>query len=372
MLGTILLFILIFCVIVISHEFGHFIVARINGIRVSEFTVGVGPKLFGFKKNGTEFCFRLLPFGGACIYELDEDGLPFGLEREAKEKVEESEEADAGFINDKSGVAFAKAPVWSRIATVLAGPVFNFILAYILALVVVWFTGSSRPVITGLMEGYPAKEAGMQEGDLITRMNGSRVYLANEIYINTYINGGKEMTIDFTRDGEKHSVTVTPRYDDEVDRYLVGFNGYGEYVYGNNAGVFKYAAYEVRYGVVGTVKGLLMMLTGNGSKDDIGGPVAMATAIDDVKEAASPYGGWIVALNMMNLAMLLSVNLGIVNLLPLPAIDGGRLLFLIIEAVTGRKIPPEKEGLVHLVGFVLLILLMIFVTYNDIIRLLSR
>lgn len=396
-LETIVLFIFVFCLITISHEYGHYIIARINGIRVQEFTIGVGPKLFGFKKHGTEFCLRLLPFGGACIYDLDEEKLPDDLGRSSKElasiargsrvRNEQSDEtveaddaathdrdkdaADDGFLREEAGVPFNEAKVGARIATVLAGPVCNFILAYILAVIVVWFTGSSKPVVTGIMEGYPAEKAGIQAGDLITSMNGSHICLSSEIPLNTYINGSADMTITYVRDGEKHEVTVTPEYYPEEDRYLVGFNGYGEYVYCNNANCFKYALYEVRYGFVGTLKSLLMLIKGEGSKDDIGGPVAMAQVVDEVKDAASPYGFGLVMLNMFNIAMLLSVNLGIINLLPLPAIDGGRLMFFIVEAIRGKAVAPEKEGIVHLIGFLLLIILMVFVTYNDVVRLIT-
>lgn len=393
-LVTILLFLFVFCIIVVSHEFGHYIVAKLNGIRVIEFGIGMGPKLCGFKKGGTEYCIRLLPIGGACIYDMDEDELTGGdmASREAADmlrkaqvgeltgrvpKTEEGAESvneagrDDSFLNEKNGIAFTKAGVWRRIAVVLAGPIFNFILAYLLALIVVWNTGSTSPVINNVMEGYPAEEAGMQSGDIITEMNGSKVYLATEIYVNTYINKDKTMDIKFLRDGKEMEVSVTPKYNEEEGRYLVGFNGYGKYVTCKNSGVFRYAYYEVRYGFVGTVKSLLMMLAGDGSKDDVAGPVGMAQIIGETKDAAAPYGVWAVFLNMFNIAMLLSVNLGILNLLPLPAIDGGRLIFLVVEAIRGKPVPPEKESIVHLVGFALLLVLMVFVMYNDIMRLIT-
>lgn len=415
---TILLFIFVFCLIVISHEFGHYIVAKINGVRVIEFGIGMGPKLISFHKNGTDYCIRLLPIGGACIYDMgdmldmeDENSNDKRIEKtliqRAEEKISEHDEnidqnskgsfsgADArlerirnekmnkrgkglgeeghddGFLAEKQGIPYTEAPVFVRMAIVIAGPLFNFILAYFIALIVVWNTGSTTPVINGLIDGYPAQEAGMQEGDLITRMNGNRVYLASEIYVNTYLNQEREMTIEYLRDGKKYATTVTPKYDEELGRYLVGFKGYGQYVDCKNASVFEYSFYEVRYGFVGVTKTLLMLIQGRGSKDDIAGPVGMAQTIDEVKDVASPYGPWVVFLNIINLAMLLSVNLGIINLLPLPAIDGGKLIFLIVEAVRGKPIPPEKEGIVHLVGFALLMVLMIFVMYNDVMRIIT-
>ena len=375
-LVSLLLFLLVFFIIVVSHEFGHFITAKANGVRVIEFGIGMGPKLVGFHKNGTDYVLRALPIGGACIYDTGlEDAFDESMEKNTVKDTESRSTgtagSDAGFLEERQGIAYTKAPLLTRIAIVLAGPVFNFIMAYLLALIVVWFTGSSNAEVTSLMEGYPAEEAGLEVGDIITKMNGSRVYLANEIYVNTYTNKERPLTIEFTRNGEKHTITIVPRYNEETGRYLMGLNGYGTYVDCKNIGIFRYAFYEERYAFVGTWKSLVALLSGRGSKDDVAGPVGMAQAIDEVKDAAAPYGPWVVLLNMFNIAMLLSVNLGILNLLPLPAIDGGKLLFLIVEGVRGRPVPPEKEGIVHLVGFALLAMLAVAVMYNDIMRIIK-
>lgn len=346
---TIVLFVLVFGVIVVGHELGHFLLAKANGITVVEFSVGMGPKLLRFKKGGTEYSLRLLPIGGACMFE-GEDGL----------------DNDNGTPSEG---AFPNASVWARISTVFAGPFFNFILAYILAMIVVGYAGSDKPVINGLIDGYPAQEAGMQPGDVITRMNGERIYVAREIWLNTYVGAGETMKVEFLRDGEKHTVTLVPKYDEEEGRYLLGFNGYGEYVDCRNGGIFKYSYYEVRYSLRATIKSLGMLVQGKASKDDISGPIGVAQVIGEVKEQAEPYGIWMVILNMINIALLLSVNLGVMNLLPLPALDGGRLVFLIIEAIRGKPVPPDKEGMVHFAGFVVLMVLMVFVMFNDISRL---
>ena len=346
---TIVLFVLVFGVIVVGHELGHFLLAKANGITVVEFSVGMGPKLLRFKKGGTEYSLRLLPIGGACMFE-GEDGL----------------DNDNGTPSEG---AFPNASVWARISTVFAGPFFNFILAYILAMIVVGYAGSDRPVINGLIDGYPAQEAGMQPGDVITRMNGERIYVAREIWLNTYVGAGETMKVEFLRDGEKHTVTLVPKYGEKEERYLLGFNGYGDYVDCRNAGIFKYSYYEVRYSLRATIKSLGMLIQGKASKDDISGPIGVAQVIGEVKEQAEPYGIWMVILNMINIALLLSVNLGVMNLLPLPALDGGRLVFLIIEAIRGKPVPPDKEGMVHFAGFVVLMVLMVFVMFNDISRL---
>ena len=349
---TLVFFVLIFGLVVVAHEFGHFLLAKANGIHVVEFAVGMGPKLLHFKKGETEYCLRLLPIGGACMFE-NEDELGGSGNRTYEEG------------------SFPAANVWARISTVVAGPLFNFILGFLLALIIVWFSGSDRPVINGIMEGYPAQEAGLQAGDVVTRMNGERIYLAREIYINMYINKGKDMVITYERDGVEYETTIIPKYNEEEDRYLIGLQGYGEYVDCQNANIFPYTYYEVRYCLKSTLKSLGMLVTGNGSKDDVSGPIGVAQVIGDISEQAAPYGMGVVLINMLNIALLLSVNLGVMNLLPLPALDGGRLVFLLIEAVRGKPIPPEKEGMVHFAGFVALMVLMVFVMYNDIVRILG-
>lgn len=373
-ISTIIWFLFVFCVIVISHEFGHFIVARLNGIHVAEFTVGMGPKIVGFHRNGTYYVLRWLPLGGACIFD-NNDMIDSVKEKHNEavaddENTVEMEEADITedeSENEQYGIMFNDAPVWARISTVLAGPFANFVVAFIMAIIVVWYCGSDVPVVHKLMEGYPAAESGLMDGDVITRIGNTKIYTAREIYVNTFLNrSGKPLEIEYVRDGQTYETTIIPKYSEEDDRYLLGLSGYGDYIDCKDISVIKYSYYEIRYCWVATVKGIGMLLSGNGSKDDITGPVGMAHIISDVQEQARPYGFALVLLNMVNIAMILSVNLGVMNLLPIPAIDGGRLIFLLIEALRGKPIPPEKEGIVHLAGFVLLFALMIFVLYNDI------
>ena len=197
---TVILFIIVFSVIVIAHELGHFLLAKANGITVVEFSVGMGPKLLHFSKGGTEYSLRLLPIGGACMFE-GESGL----------------EEDQGTLSDG---AFPKAKVWARISTVFAGPFFNFILAWLFAMFVVWYAGSDRPVIQDVMDGYPAQEAGMQSGDVVTRLNGERIYLGREINLYTMANPGRTVTVEYLRDGERHTATLVPEYDETEGRYL--------------------------------------------------------------------------------------------------------------------------------------------------------
>ena len=346
---TILVFILIFGIVVIAHEFGHFIVAKLNGIKVTEFAVGMGPVLAKYTKGETRYVLRLLPIGGACMFE-GEDGVYSSEQNKEKEKQEG---------------AFSEANVWARIATVFAGPFFNVILGFLLTLIVVGFSGSVKPTIVSLMDDYPAIMAGLQVGDVITRIDGERVYLQGEVTLISSLNDGEDLHIEYERDGKKMETVVTPKYSEEDERYYIGFS-LGEYVECKGFKLIQYSYYEVRYWLKTTVKSILMLLQGKLGAKDLSGPVGIAVTIDETLEVARPYGIPTMILTMINFAVLLSVNIGVMNLLPIPALDGGRLLFLLIEVVRGKPIPPEKEGIVHFIGFVALMILMVLVMYQDI------
>jgi len=349
---TILLFLIIFTVMVVSHEMGHFLLAKANGIRVKEFFVGMGPTLFHVKKGETVYSLKLLPLGGACVFD-GEDGMD----------LKEGEAPREG--------SFQAANVWARISCVLAGPVFNFILAFVLALIIVAACGVSKPVVGAVSEGGAAEAAGLQAGDVIKKVDGKRIHLFSEFSMYVGLNNGKEMLLEYERDGETYAVTLTPIYDETDARYYIGIMSSGvEEVKGLE--LFPYGVYEVKYWVDLTFKSLGMLLTGQASIRDLGGPIAIAQTVGDTYEASAPGGFVTVLLNMMNLVVLLSVNLGIINLLPLPALDGGRLLFMLIEVVRGKPVPPEKEGLVHFIGMAALLLLMVVVMYNDIVRLVTK
>lgn len=349
---TIISFIVIFSVVVVSHEFGHFIIARLNGINVSEFTIGMGPALFKKKGKNTTFAIRLLPIGGACIFE----GEPgYGGDEEDEDKEVEYKPGD-----------YNAAPVWGRISTTIAGPVFNVILAYVLALFIVWVCGSDLPIVAYVNPEMPAAEAGIEAGDEIISIDGHRTHLWREIMVRSALNSGKSMEIVYERGGERVKTEITPAYSPSENRYYIGFSGGGDIVECRDLKLFPYSWYEVRYWLDATIQSLKYMITGHGSADDLSGPVGIAKVIDDTAETAKKDGGFWVFVNLVNITLLLSVNLGVMNLLPLPALDGGRLLFLIFEAVSGKKVPPEKEGFVHMAGFILLLILMVFVLYNDI------
>ena len=377
LIKTIILFLIVFGIVVISHEFGHYIIGRKSGIRVLEFFVGMGPTLFSFEKGGTKYSLMLFPIGGACMFD-GEDGL-HGTEDEGKEKKslhemagiespKEKEEKTPVMIQQE-GCAFNEAGVWKRIATVFAGPFFNFLLAFVFALSIVAFTGTDRPVVMGFMENSAVEQAGLQVGDVITRIGHERIHLYREVSLISALNEGETLEIHYTRDGEKRVTMVTPVYDEEAGRYYLGLMGAGEYIKCNPIQVFQYSFYEVEYWVKATYKSIGMLLSGQATKDDVSGPVGIAQFVGDTYEEAKGYGVSTVIFTMMNIVILLSVNIGIMNLLPLPALDGGRLIFMFVEVIRGKPVPPEKEGIVHFAGLVVLMILMVFVMYNDIMKL---
>jgi len=371
-LVTILSFLVIFTVIVVSHEFGHFIIGRINGIDVEEFAIGMGPAIFKKKFKHTTLAIRLFPIGGACVFR-GMDVLGDADDEEEEETLnEDGNEVDKKKLSVKERRAmlpdgsFAKASVGARIATVLAGPIFNIILAYLLSLFICWNCGSDLPIVSGISDGMPAQEAGLQEGDVIKEINGEKICVWGEVSLISMMSNGEPLNIVYERDGKTYKTTIVPQYSKEAGRYYIGLIGGNIQADGRNLNVFKYGAYEVRYWFVATYKSIGYMFSGRGSLDDLAGPVGVANVIDDTIEETQQYGWFTVFINMVNIAVLLSVNLGIINMLPFPAIDGGRLIFLLWEAITGKPVPPEKEGIVHLIGIILLFALMIVVLFNDI------
>lgn len=351
MLVSILIFLIIFSVIVIGHEFGHYAVARRSGIRVNEFDIGMGPTLVKWRRGETDFCIKLLPVGGACIFDgmLDVDGKAADLQQ----------------MDEHS---FPNASVGARIATVLAGPFANFLIGLVFATVIVSFTGTDLPVVQSIMEDSAAEEAGILPGDTILKLNGSRIHVYREVILASMMNDGEPFDVELQRGDEKFTVTLTPKYSEEDQRYYIGLLGSGEFIRCTPLQVFQYGFYEAEYWVKATFRSLATIFQGKFQKDDLMGPVGVVKVVDDTYTEAKPYGMSVVVLSFMNLATLLSINLGIMNLLPLPALDGGRLLFLILEAIRGKKVSPEKEGMVTLAGALALIVLMIFVLFNDISR----
>ncbi len=333
--------IFIFSILVLFHELGHFLLAKKNGIRVNEFSLGLGPTLAGFTRGETKYSIKLLPFGGACMME-GEDG----------------DSTDEKAFNNKS--------VWARISVVVAGPIFNFIMAFVFSVILVLCIGYDKPQVYDVIEDYPAQEAGMQAGDTILSMNGKKMHFYREVTMYSIFHPGKELDIVYERDGERHETTIQPRFDEEQGRYLIGFYGSGVQKKANFVEAVQYGAYTVKYWISTTIDSLRLLVTGGVSMKELSGPVGIVKTIGDTYDASREDGVFYVFVNMLNMAILLSANLGVMNLLPIPALDGGRLVFLLVEVIRRKKIDPEKEGMVHFVGLMLLMVLMVFVLFNDI------
>ena len=340
----IILAILLFSAIVIFHELGHFLLAKKNKIRVDEFSLGLGPTIIGKQFGETKFSLKLLPFGGACM--MGEDDV---------------EDMSEGSFNSKS--------VWARMSVIVAGPVFNLILAWILCMIIIGWTGYRAPIVSNVTDGYSAQEEGIEPGDVIKKIGGKSVHIWNDISLYNMMHAGtKSVEVKYERDGKDYTVVLEPKQNEGDAFPLLGITG-GEMVRPGVIGTVRYGAYTVKYWITYTVDSLKMLISGKVGVKDLSGPVGIVSAVDDVYQEAAPAGMAVVILNLLNIGVLLTANLGVMNLLPLPALDGGRLVFLIIEAVRGKRVPPEKEGMVHFAGFVLLMALMVVIMFNDILKL---
>ena len=332
---------LVFGIIIAFHEFGHFVMAKKNGILVKEFAIGMGPTLWSTKKKETKYSLKALPIGGYCLM-LGED--------------EESEDENA----------FSNKSVWARMSVVLAGPVFNFILAFVFSIVLISIVGFDAANINAVNKDSAAYEAGIKAGDEIISMDGKRIYNYREVLVYMQFHQtGEPMDITVDREGNRINYTITPKKS-ENGVYQIGVTG-GVREKGNAIATIKYAGLELRYWVVTTFESLKQLFTGRIGIDSLSGPVGIGKMMNDTIEEANDTGGAIdVVLNIVNFCILLSANLGVMNLLPIPALDGGRFLFLIIEAVRRKKVSVNVEAVVNVVGFVLIMLLMVFVMFNDV------
>ena len=327
----IILAILLFSFIIFFHELGHFLLAKKNGIDVDEFAIGMGPAIYSKEYKGTKYAVRILPIGGFCAMGEDEE------------------------VNDSPN-NFNNKSVWARISVIAAGPVFNFILAFIFAVIITAMVGYDKPVIGAVESGYPAAEAGLKKGDEIVQMGNKKIHIFREVSFYNQFHSNEDVAVTVLRNGKEKTVTLTPKMDKEL--------GYKA----NLLTAFQYGGYEVKFWICTTVDSLKMLVTGQIGVNELSGPVGIVSTVDTTYKESRSYGVFAVVVQMLNMAILLSANLGVMNLLPLPALDGGRLVFLFVEAIRGKRVPPEKEGYVHLAGIILLMLLMVFVMFNDINR----
>ncbi len=343
----IILALLMLGIIVTVHEFGHYLVGRLCGIGILEFNVGFGPKLISWKRNGIQYALRAIPLGGSCMF-LGEDEA-----------------------NDNPR-AMNNQPVWKRFLTVLAGPFMNFVLAFIVCAIMLnaYFIAETLPVIDQVIDGMPAAEAGLLPGDRIVAVNGENVDEGSRGVqtISSAIQSGENgapVTIEVERGGARVSLVMTPELvadpESGASRLQIGI------VFSGRTFTFAESIAESGRYMVDTTATMLdslrrLFFHGEGLEDTAGTVGIIAVVSQRARE------GMYMVLWLM---FIISLNLGIVNLLPLPALDGGRLVFLIVEAARRKPVPPEKEGLVHGIGLMLLFGLFIVLTYRDIVRLIG-
>ncbi|SEQ57237.1 regulator of sigma E protease [Virgibacillus subterraneus] len=417
-MNTVIAFIFMFGLLVFIHEFGHLIFAKRAGMLAREFAIGFGPKVFAFTKNETVYTIRLLPIGGYVRvagedpeivelkpgqhiglefnesgkvskiivnnkskhpnarvievehadldhrlliegYEIDEEDqkLSFEVDRKAFYVMDEKETQIAPYDRQ-----FASKSVGKRAMQLFAGPMMNFMLAIVIFFIVGLIQGVpvDRALVSGIQPDSPAEEAGLQEGDEIVRIEGNSVSTWDEFTEIVQNNPENELSMTVQRNGETEPISVTPKKL-ETQGMTIGQVGVQRAFEKSLTGTVKYGFTRTYDTTKLILTNLGMLVTGQLPIETLSGPVGIYDATDQfVKAGIMTFLMW---------TAILSINLGIVNLVPLPALDGGRLLFVALEAVRGKPIDPQKEGIVHFIGFALLMLLMIVVTWNDIQRL---
>ena len=341
--------IIIFSVIVLFHEFGHFTVARLCGVKVLEFSLGMGPRLLSrvSARSGTRYSIKILPFGGSCLMKGEDD-------------------------NDVSEGSFGSKKIWQRILIVAAGPVFNFLLAFLFAAIIIGTAGYDAPVAEWLKEDSPLALAGVEPGDTILQLGGHRITIYRDIVnYETFDLGDGPLpeTIQavWEHDGNRKSAELSLNPEEGNAAGILGIYGGGRFgAHGNIPLIIGYSLYEVKYWISTTLSSLKMIGKGRVSMNDISGPVGIVEAISDTYEETKKEGRFMLFLNMLNMAILLSANLGVMNLIPFPALDGGRIVLLVIEGVRKKKIGENAEAYINLAGFAVLMVLMAVVLFNDI------
>ena len=358
---SILLTLLIFTVIVLVHEGGHFFMARHHGVTVEEFAIGMGPKLFGKKsKKGTEYTFRLIPIGGFCRMTGEDEAVD-----------------DPGSFSTKS--------VGARISIVAAGPIMNFVLAMLLLIVFTAGYGYITRGVASVEPGSPAEEAGMLPGDEILEIDGKSVHVFSKVsyVLYGYDGEGPVEVVVRREDGSRETLSMTPKYDEELERYRIGFSaastggGIAAMVQEQGWsklpsilwGILKQSFWSLCFDVEMTIGGVVQLVTGAVGLDAMSGPIGIVSTVGEVYEESAGYGFMSVVSSLASLTVLLSANLGVLNLFPIPALDGSRIVFLIIEKIRKKPMNARVEGLIYTIGFLLLIGLMIAVAFNDILKL---
>lgn len=336
---TILAAIVLFGVLITVHELGHFLAAKGTGMLVTEFSIGFGPKLFQKKVGETLYSLRLCPLGGynrIAGMEPGEAVTPRG---------------------------FNGRPLWARMLVILAGPFMNFLLPFLLFFGIFAVSGLTlpvnKPVVGSLMEGYPGAAAGLQAGDRLMSINGRKLEKWNDINSLVQENGPKPGKVVIRRDGREMTLTLQPRFDGESKRFLIGVRPPLEHRQLSLWESLKTAGLAVGKTTVAMVVGLRKMITGK-VRADIAGPIGVAHMAGDVAaQGAVPY---------LEFMAFLSLNLAVLNLVPIPALDGGQFLVLVVEGLLGHALAPKAKEIIQMIGVACIVALTIFATMHDLLQ----
>ena len=333
---TIIAALLLFGVIILIHEFGHFILAKKNGITVHEFAIGMGPKIFSKEKDGTVYSIRVLPIGGFVSMEGED---------------EES---------DKPG-SFGTKSILQRASVIFAGPFFNLVLAVLFLIPVFIYIGSPTTTIDEVVENSPAQIATLQSGDTIKKIDGKEITSWQDFTNEIISSQGKELSLVVERDNKELNLSIIPEKSEDGS-YKVGVTSLRDK---NIINAIKESFVTTGQMIVQMVTFLKQIITGTvpgGFSNSVAGPVGVISLVSDAAKTG--------IINLLYLGSVISLNLGIINLVPFPALDGGRLLLLLIEALRGgKKINPDKEAMINMIGFCALMAFMVFITYSDITKL---
>lgn len=327
--------IIILCVLILVHEFGHFIVAKLNGIYVKEFSLGMGPKLAQWGKKDTRYSIRLFPIGGYVQMEGEDE-------------------------SSQNPRAFCNKGVLARMSVVFAGPLMNFVFAILFFMVAFMYFGTpdDDSVIGEVTVDGPAYEAGLEEGDIILAIDGNAVSTWNDMVSYIQPASGETLRLEVERDGQNFETNIVPTYNEENGYGMIGITQHIEKA--NFLQSIKMGFVQTYEFTVLLIQSLYQMITGQLAVD-IAGPVGMVSIVGEYADTA--------LMTLFLFTGMLSVNLGVLNLLPFPGLDGSRLVFLAIEGIRRKPVPSNKEAMIHFIGLVALMALMVVVTVNDIGRL---
>ena len=378
---TLLAAVFVFSAVIAIHEFGHFAVAKLCGVQVNEFSIGMGPVLLKKMHHGTQYSLRALPVGGFVALEGEESPESQQAEREERSDLEErplSQRSGAGSspnggalkgeeLSQPAGKPLNEAPVWQRALIMAAGACMNFLLGFVVMAILL--AAQNEPitsrVIYAVEDGALCGQTGLEAGDKVLAVNGRRCFVANDMLYELMRTEDYSASFTVLRDGKKVElprVQFDTWQDEDGETHMsLGFTVYG--IKKTPVNVIKEAWNSVLYYGRIIFTSLMDLLRGRESINDLSGPVGIVTAIGQ----AASYG-W---QDLLELLVLITVNLGIFNLLPFPALDGGKVVFLLIEGLTGHAVPEKIQSGLTLAAFALLFALMIFATYNDIVRLVT-